>query len=302
MLLRSFILLLTGVTLCSFTPASVQDLWPDPIHDDQSTAMADSLGTLALMDSDEYPGYEFYEDVWDNYKLNPYGTSISQIPDSMVIDLTGFIPPVTTYVTSNYGMRRRGFHRGIDLKVQVGQPVVSAFDGMIRVIRYERRGYGHFVVVRHNNGLETLYGHLSRVNVELNQQVKAGQVIGLGGNTGRSTGPHLHFETRFMGNPFNPNTLIDFKDFVAQDEMLVLNTSTKRRTPSKFEASVSILTDPIRKVSEPISSAGKSYIVRKGDSLGKISDKTGVSISKLCKINKLSKKSIIRPGQKLKLT
>lgn len=116
-------------------------------------------------------------------------------------------------------------HNGLDLKVNIGDTIVSAFDGKVRIVKYERRGYGKYVVIRHDNGLETIYGHLSKQLVEENQLVKAGEPIGLGGNTGRSTGSHLHFETRFLGIAINPIYMFDFPK---QD--IVADTYTFRKT------------------------------------------------------------------------
>ncbi|MBF0976287.1 MAG: M23 family metallopeptidase, partial [Bacteroidetes bacterium] len=99
--------------------------------------------------------------------------------------------------------RRRRYHYGTDIGLKVGDSIVSVFDGTVRIVSYDAHGYGNYIVVRHNNGLESLYAHLSQTIAVENQKVKAGELIGLGGNTGRSTGPHLHFEFRFLGNPFN---------------------------------------------------------------------------------------------------
>lgn len=105
-------------------------------------------------------------------------------------------------------------HKGIDVKVYIGDTICAAFDGKVRVVNYDANGYGYYIVIRHSNGLETVYGHLSKQLVKINQIVKSGEPIGLGGNTGRSTGSHLHFETRLCGMALNPSYMFDF---VAQD-------------------------------------------------------------------------------------
>ena len=135
------------------------------------------------------------------------------------------MPTPSTKITSPFGPRWRRMHNGLDLKVNIGDTIVAAFDGKVRIVKYERRGYGKYVVIRHDNGLETIYGHLSKQLVEENQLVKAGEVIGLGGNTGRSTGSHLHFETRFLGIAINPIYMFDFPK---QD--IVADTYTFRKT------------------------------------------------------------------------
>lgn len=126
-------------------------------------------------------------------------------------------------ITSKYGPRRRRMHKGIDLKVLKGDTIRAAFNGKVRIKAFERRGYGYYVVLRHPNGLETIYGHLSKILVEENQIVRAGETIGLGGNTGRSTGSHLHFETRFLGQAINPAEIIDFENGVPHQDTYVFH-------------------------------------------------------------------------------
>ncbi|MDE6080311.1 MAG: M23 family metallopeptidase [Duncaniella sp.] len=154
---------------------------------------------------------EIYANFWVNDRVNPYGSAVT-IPEKKNIDVSEFVVPVPGHVTSPYGYRSRfgRMHYGIDLKVQVGDTVRAAFSGKVRMTKYEGKGYGYYVVVRHDNGMETVYGHLSRFLVKPDQTVKAGDPIALGGNTGRSTGPHLHFETRYLGLPINPAQIIDF--------------------------------------------------------------------------------------------
>ncbi|MCM1293652.1 MAG: M23 family metallopeptidase [Bacteroides sp.] len=153
------------------------------------------------------------------------------IPTTKKIDVTGYVAPVRGRLTSPYGWRASfgRMHKGVDLSLKVGDTVRAAFDGRIRITKYEGGGYGYYVVVRHDNGLETVYGHLSRFLVKPNQYVKAGQPIALGGNTGRSTGPHLHFETRFMGLALNPASIIDFDNYVTHQDVFTFNKSSYDR-------------------------------------------------------------------------
>ena len=125
-------------------------------------------------------------------------------------DLKGFHTPAYGVMTSKYGPRRRGMHKGVDIGVSVGDPIYATFEGRVRYAKYNSGGYGNLVIIRHPNGLETYYGHLCQVNVALNDYVLAGQVIGYGGNTGRSSGPHLHFEVRYCDQSFDPERIIDF--------------------------------------------------------------------------------------------
>lgn len=173
---------------------------------------------------------EIFNLNWDSQFVNPYsGVEIPAVKD---IDVSTYVPPVPGAITSNYGYRRRfrRVHRGTDLRLSIGDTVVSAFDGKVRLTKYEGRGYGYYVVIRHDNGMETVYGHLSKFLVKPNQRVKAGEPIALGGNTGRSTGPHLHFETRFMGLPINPAAIIDFENGVPHKDIFTFDHKTYKQS------------------------------------------------------------------------
>lgn len=220
-------------------------------------------------------------DIWSDTKVNPYQVSLVDMKDTVKIDMSSFFAPVQSYVTSNFGFRRWRHHYGIDLKVHRGDSVYNAFDGVVRITK-RARDYGYYVLVRHFNGLETLYAHLNKITVNPGDTLKAGVPIGLGGNTGRSTGYHLHFEVRYLGNPINPNDIIDFQSFTLKNQILVLNAQ-------HFEYKKEI--DKIR-----------FWIVRSGDTLGRISQRTGISIAKLCSINGIRRTSILRIGQRIRYT
>ncbi len=177
---------------------------------------------------------EVYATFWNSERVNPYGSAVA-IPEHKNIDVSEYVAPVKGHVTSNYGYRSRfgRMHYGIDLKLQVGDTVRAAFSGKVRLTKYEGRGYGYYVVVRHDNGMETVYGHLSRFLVKPNQYVKAGEPIALGGNTGRSTGAHLHFETRYLGIPINPTAIIDFENFVPHKDVFAFDKRTYAK-PQKY--------------------------------------------------------------------
>ena len=234
---------------------------------------------------ENHPADDIYMSIWTRERLNPYKIPIDSLGDSIRIDCSEFVLPVGGRVTSRFGARRYRYHYGTDLKLYVGEPVQVAFSGKIRIIDYERGGYGHYVVVRHNNGLETVYAHLSKVSVEHNQTVTAGDVIGLGGNTGRSTGPHLHFEIRYLGNAINPENVIDFNTGrLRTDDYLI----TKNQT-FYYQKEVLAL------------QAAKYITVRKGDTLSHIASRNGTSVSRLCRLNNISTKSTIRPGQRIRV-
>lgn len=237
-----------------------------------------------------YPADELYGSHWENKWVNPYKKAEIQFPDSAEIDCSRFILPIDNdiKVTSKYGPRRRRMHYGIDLKVYVGDTIRAAFDGKVRIRSSERRGYGKYLVLRHPNGLETVYGHLSAFIVDENEIVRAGQPIGLGGNTGRSTGSHLHFETRFLGQPINPADIIDFENGVPhQDQYVFRNIKINGRRSNIYTSSNTQMV---------------YHKVRSGENLGLIARKYGTSINELCRLNGLSKTSLLRIGQSISIT
>ena len=180
-------------------PASHNNLHNDLLANQRplNKGAKDMAGKVLDKDRERLYDNDIYGAYWNSDHVNPYGHDI-EIPEIKNIDVSGYVAPVKNAVTSPYGYRARfgRMHRGIDLQLSVGDTVRAAFDGKIRLTKYEGKGYGYYVVARHDNGLETVYGHLSKFLVKPDQYVKAGDPIALGGNTGRSTGPHLHFETR----------------------------------------------------------------------------------------------------------
>ena len=275
------------VSLNSFS----QDLIARQAPIDKKLKTVDSLALQKQIRAEqaEYPALSLYPN-WSNQYVHAYGKDVI-IPETYTIDLTGFhMPTPSTRITSPFGPRWRRMHNGLDLKVNIGDTIVAAFDGKVRIVKYERRGYGKYVVIRHDNGLETVYGHLSKQLVEENQLVKAGEVIGLGGNTGRSTGSHLHFETRFLGIAINPVYMFDFPK---QD--IVADTYTFRR--SKGGASSKTGAHDAQLASD---GAIRYHMVKSGDTLSRIAKLRGVSISTLCKLNRITTKTILRPGQVLR--
>ncbi len=158
------------------------------------------------------PEYDFYA-FWDTLHVDAYRFDLRKLQE--IIPLTvlemdcDFAMPIYGRTNSPFGWRHGRPHTGIDLQLRTGDSVYAAFDGVVRMSKYYN-GYGNCVVVRHYNGLETLYAHLSKLDVKPGTLVNAGQLLGLGGSTGHSTGPHLHFEIRFLGRPLNPASVIDF--------------------------------------------------------------------------------------------
>ena len=246
--------------------------------------------TLEAKENLLYPADELYGANWDNKWVNPFtGKEKVNLPDSFVVNCISFVFPIDSMkkVTSKYGPRRRRMHEGIDLKLQVGDTVRAAFDGKVRIRKFERRGYGYYLVIRHPNGLETVYGHLSRFLVNENDIVRAGDAIALGGNTGRSTGPHLHFETRFLGQAINPAEIIDFERCEPiKPQYVFRNIKIKGRKSNIYTSSDQNIV---------------FHRVRSGDNLSVIAKKYGTTVSQLCRLNGITTKTIIRPGQSLRL-
>lgn len=234
---------------------------------------------------EDHPADDIYNNIWSSDHVNPYKIPIDSMPDSVRIDCSHFVVPVHGAVTSAFGPRRYRFHYGTDLRLNVGDTVVSAFSGKVRIIDYESRGYGHYIVIRHDNGLETVYAHLSVVLVTLNQNVKAGELIAYGGNTGHSTGPHLHFETRYMGNAINPAHMINFNIGQVFSQTYLLT----KKASFYYQREVKVL------------HAAKYYKVRKGDVLGRIAIRNGTSVKALCRLNGIKSKAKLRPGQRLRV-
>lgn len=189
--------------------------------------------------------------------------------------------PVCGAINSRFGPRHGRMHYGVDIDLEHGDTIVSAFEGVVRVSRYHRQ-FGHVVVVRHANGIETLYGHMSERKVEVGDHVEAGDLIGLGGSTGRSSGNHLHFETRYLGQPIDPQLLFN----VQEGE---LRTSTLRVHPGLFAVENRVKSSP-----------QGIHVVRRGDTLSAIARRHRTSVSALCKKNRIRSTSTLRVGQRLR--
>lgn len=278
------------------------DLYADGIKIKRDLSLIKEAQEERIMDMDEIPQDELYGGVWNNRYVNVYG-SVESVPETFKVDLSNFTMPTMGHTTSNYGRRGRRTHHGIDLKVQVGDTIYAAFDGKIRVCEYERRGYGYYVVIRHPNGLETVYGHLSKFLVSDNDVVKSGDPIALGGNTGRSTGSHLHFETRFLGRSINPIDIIDFENKVCHRDVYTVQTSTLG-TPGRAARSVANTSSrSSEKTTNKYATGTVSYYrIKKGDTLGHIAKMHGVTVQKLCKLNNMSTRETLRLGKSLRVS
>ncbi|MCX6273091.1 MAG: peptidoglycan DD-metalloendopeptidase family protein [Bacteroidetes bacterium] len=250
------------------------------------------------------PSDVLYNHSWDNTNVRQRREDLSTMDDTIDIYLahpseSPFVFPRPGRFLSPYGYRGRHFHAGVDIKLNNGDSVVSAFDGKVRLAK-KYRGYGNVIVIRHFNGLETVYGHLSKILVAMNQDVKAGELIGYGGHTGRATTAHLHFETRFLGEPFNPGAFIDLESFKVKNDTLHITSSLFDRGTTRGKKNKS---KSMRKATGSAEADGDTqiYKVRKGDTLSKIATEFNTTVKQLKSLNHLSKRSKLKVGQRLKV-
>ncbi len=276
-----------------------------------------------------------YARHWDTsqvfaYKSIAYDDLPSAIELNLVHDLSGFHAPIVGNVVSKYGPRRRRNHNGADIPLRVGEPIYASFDGKVRYAKYNTGGFGYLVILRHPNGLETWHAHLSRINVAVNEYVKAGQVIGFGGNTGRSRGPHLHFEMRYCDQTFDPEFIVDFptgslkyqtfaleksffnihsraSEILEEDDdddfpLLASAEGDSTLTSEQILERIAATQQP-DKPKQASLSANKSvyHTVRSGDILGRLAIKYGVSVKKICDLNGIKPTTTLRIGQKLRI-
>lgn len=222
------------------------------------------------------------------------------ISDSLAND---FVIPNGGYVTSRYGYRKGRYHNGIDIGLNIGDTVRAAWSGKIRYAKYNDGGFGNLVIIRHENGLETFYAHLSKHLVLPNDEVKAGDPIGLGGNTGRSFGPHLHFEVRFYDAPMNPEEMIDFAKKDLKDPNLFVHKGLFRpgaKPTDYYEGGHDHAGEHVAAVARPTASK-KYYKVRPGDTLSEIATKNHTTITKICQLNGIRQTTTLQIGRSLRV-
>ncbi|MBD5207494.1 MAG: peptidoglycan DD-metalloendopeptidase family protein [Bacteroidales bacterium] len=246
------------------------------------------------------PELDIYTEGWNSKSVNPFKES--DVPNSKVIDVTGYYMPCPGRVTSNYGYRAKfgRMHKGVDLAIRSNDTIYAAFDGKVRLTNYEAKGYGNYVILRHPNGLETVYGHLNRHLVKPDQVVKAGDPIGLGGSTGRSTGPHLHFETRYMGYAINPSAIFDFANQTTHTDTYTFSKSTYTQ-PRNFAPSRNLAKSDKENPYKAATETASTYTVKAGDTLTSIARRYGLSATSLRRLNNLTKEDAIQAGQVLKV-
>ena len=248
-----------------------------------------------------------YVQYWDTTTLFPYrDVTLASLPASVAIDLVDSLKcyhyPGKGKLRSKYGPRRRRQHQGVDIPLKMGEPVYAVFNGRVRISQYNRGGYGNLVVIRHDNGLETFSGHLSERLVQSGDWVEAGQIIGFCGSTGRSTGPHLHFETRYCGQTFDPERLIDFESGNLRRQTFLLKKSffdIRSNMAQDFEDEISLAEEDQKAAAEKAAMA--YHKIRSGDTLGAIAQRYGTTVSKLCSLNGITSKTTLRIGRTLRV-
>lgn len=239
------------------------------------------------------PAGAHYPFDWDTVVINPYKVSLKEMNDTILLKLKdsmdcAFHPPAIGDITSNFGFRSWGrrakFHYGVDVRMEVGDPVYAIFDGVVRVAK-RSADYGYVVLIRHYNGLETLYAHFDQLLAYTGKPVRSGEIIGLSGNTGRSTGPHLHFEVRFKGEKIDPNKIINFPSGSLMSDSLQIDKTCFSHLYKVQQAKIK----------------SRYYTVRRGDTLGKIAYKNGVSVKQIKRLNKISTKTKLKAGRRLRI-
>lgn len=334
----------------------LNDFEDGEFHSEEDTSFEELLYNLGYyFDSLMIPSTDVY-DIWDTRKIHVYQQNWAELPDTIIIPLRRaedclFSSPCYGYVTSTFGLRymktyryyrkkgrkkrsRRAvtktrYHYGTDIKLETGDPVHAVFDGVVRIAQYSST-YGYVVVLRHYNGLETIYAHFSKLLVQPGMTVVAGTPIGLGGNTGRSFGSHLHFEIRYKGLAIDPERIIDFSNDKLISDTLILDPSyfyhlkypskgKKSESPPKPSDyikpalndstqnipsdSLTIGHEEIKPLKEKPKPAPKKvyHTVKSGDTLSAIARKYGTSVDAICRLNGIKKNSILRLGQKIRV-
>lgn len=313
--------------------ATAQDLIARQAPVDRRATSVDTMvfNRLKMQENVQMPANDLY-DSWNTSRVH----IVTALPDEYRIDLRGFhMPTPSRVVTSNFGRRWGRAHQGLDIKVYIGDTIRAAWSGKVRIVQYDGRGYGKYVVIRHPNGLETIYGHMSKQLVSTNQTVKAGQPIGLGGNTGRSTGSHLHFETRLCGHALNPALFFDFPNQDITGDFYTYHKSSNARDSERANAlrgkassrgysreniqgdgkgasyktrqakeSTPRETETAAREAHPQRANATSEIqyhkVQQGETLESIAEQCGTSVEQLCKLNGIGRYTRVVRGQLLK--
>jgi hypothetical protein len=259
------------------------------LNDELEELPAGEMRVLSPMEID-------FNNKWDTLYIRTVKVNFNEMKDTVKLVLnnpaeTPFHFPFKGKLISKYGWRSGRFHAGMDIKLEQGDTVVNAFDGKVRIARI-MSGYGKMVVVRHNNGLETVYSHLSKILVKNNQLLKAGEPVGLGGRTGRATTTHLHFETRYLGEHFNPDRIMDFENHTLIKDTLAMHKEFWLSGKSGSLASA---------YDQGAPGDAKYHTIRQGDTLGAIARKYRTSVKRICQLNGIKENKILRVGSRIRV-
>ena len=280
-----------------------QQSLPDTIKANNETIELDSiLNVFEEVPEDSLKTLDeiLYKNNWSSTQIKYPANTLPNKNDTISISFVEpndhpFVQPVKGPVISKFGIRHGRMHTGTDIRLNSGDTVRCAFDGRVRLAR-RFSGYGNLVLVRHKNGLETIYGHLKAIKVKVNDTIKAGDLIGLGGRTGRATCNHLHFETRLFGQPFDSNKYLDFETFALKTDKIYYankrfetDRANLKKKPSADEAFALGL------------EGATKHVIRRGDTLSVIARKYHTSVRKICAANKITAQTTLKIGRSLRI-
>ena len=274
----------------------------DPSEFNFKTSMEPIEKESIPIDSIHTDNADIKASYWDHTVYNPYKNLDIKFPLAIQFQDSTYFSPIRRdkVITSRYGWRRGRAHKGIDIDLVTGDSVFAMFEGIVRMSRYTK-GHGRTVVVRHHNGLETVYAHLSKYGVKENDTVKRGQYLGKGGTSGNARGSHLHLVVNYKGVSINPEYLFDFtsENNIRATTLWVTRKWTRPIVHnSKRQSKIELLLTEEDALKSLIKTQS-IYVVKSGDTLSKISKRNNVTIASLCKTNAIRRNSIIRVGQKL---
>lgn len=285
------------------------------IYSDRTWELLSDIGFDGIMNEAIYERFSNdtvlnFIQTWDNDVCftSERVNDLSKLKDTVWLCIgdsihSKFVMPFDGYVTSRYGYRKGRYHNGIDINLNTGDTVRACWSGKVRYAKYNDGGFGNLVIIRHYNGLETFYAHLSKFLVAPNSDVKAGDIIGLGGNTGRSFGSHLHFEVRFYDAPMNPEEIIDVLNKTVKDQNLFVHRGLFRpgaKPSDYYDSQGDSNGSAVAAVSKPNVNR-KYYRVRSGDTLSEIAVRNNTTISKICQLNGIRRTTTIQIGRQLRV-
>lgn len=274
-------------------PATIEPL-NETFEIDTLSHDGEELEIDSLKSADE----TYYKSIWNSTQIKYPLNTLPDKKDTITISLINpndnpFVMPVVGPVISKFGIRHGRMHTGTDIRLNLGDTVRSAFDGRVRLAK-RFSGYGNLVLVRHNNGLETIYGHLSKICVKVNDTIKAGDLVGLGGRTGRATCTHLHFETRLFGEPFDCSKYIDFENLALKSDKVYYKNK-------QFAIDLADLKKPAQANNQLLASADGKHVIRKGDNLWTIARRYNTTVNKICTANNITASKTLKVGSVLRV-